>query len=315
METIINYLDNMFAAFPKTKQIKSLRADLLCNMEDKYNELKRSGKSENEAIGIVISEFGNIDELMKEFNIELIDERKELSMLTEDEVNDYLEVSKRTSILNGVGVILCLLGATLLILIPKLIEDGFLTRLPEDIGYMAGLIPLLTLVAIATGMFIYSSMVIDKYKHLEFGFELPTHVKRTIESEYDSFYPKYTLSLIIGVVMCILSPVVLFTMSVINDISINYGVATLLLIVSVAVYIFIYFSAIQESYKKLLKIQEYSDKVTSVVATIVWTLAVIIFLISGLVFHKWYINWIVFPITALLYGMFYHAYTTIKEKN
>jgi hypothetical protein len=32
-------------------------------MEDKYNELISEGKKENEAIGIVISEFGNLDEL------------------------------------------------------------------------------------------------------------------------------------------------------------------------------------------------------------------------------------------------------------
>lgn len=32
-------------------------------MEDKYNELISEGKSENEAVGTVISEFGNLDEL------------------------------------------------------------------------------------------------------------------------------------------------------------------------------------------------------------------------------------------------------------
>ena len=63
MDTIKNYLDNMFSAFPKTAEISKIKENLFSNMEDKYNELKQSGKSENEAIGIVISEFGNIDEL------------------------------------------------------------------------------------------------------------------------------------------------------------------------------------------------------------------------------------------------------------
>ena len=30
-------------------------------MEDKYTELKNEGKSENEAVGTVIAEFGNLD--------------------------------------------------------------------------------------------------------------------------------------------------------------------------------------------------------------------------------------------------------------
>ena len=38
-------------------------------MEDKYVELKAEGKSENEAIGIVISEFGNMEELIRELGI------------------------------------------------------------------------------------------------------------------------------------------------------------------------------------------------------------------------------------------------------
>ena len=52
-------------------------------MEDKYNELKSEGKSENEAIGIVISEFGNIDELINELDINqiLIPKSEELTYL------------------------------------------------------------------------------------------------------------------------------------------------------------------------------------------------------------------------------------------
>ncbi|MEQ6388509.1 hypothetical protein RZN22_04190 [Bacillaceae bacterium S4-13-58] len=44
MDTIINYLDNMFATLAKTKEVENLKQELLANMEDKYNELKESGK-------------------------------------------------------------------------------------------------------------------------------------------------------------------------------------------------------------------------------------------------------------------------------
>ena len=69
METIKTYLNNLFAGYPKTNEILRAKEELLSNMEDKYNELKAEGKSENEAVGIVISEFGNIDELAKEWDI------------------------------------------------------------------------------------------------------------------------------------------------------------------------------------------------------------------------------------------------------
>ena len=70
METIKTYLENMFSGLPDTPEVRKARYELEQMMEDKYSELKSSGKSENEAIGTIISEFGTIDELMEELNLE-----------------------------------------------------------------------------------------------------------------------------------------------------------------------------------------------------------------------------------------------------
>ncbi len=58
MDTIRTYLENMFLHLPKNPEVRRAKEELLSMMEDKYQELKREGRSENEAIGIVISEFG-----------------------------------------------------------------------------------------------------------------------------------------------------------------------------------------------------------------------------------------------------------------
>lgn len=63
METIKNYLENMFSRLPNTPEVQKAKYELYQMMEDKYNELISEGKSDNEAIGVVISEFGNLDEL------------------------------------------------------------------------------------------------------------------------------------------------------------------------------------------------------------------------------------------------------------
>ena len=60
METIKNYLENMFSHLPNTPEVQKAKYELYQMMEDKYNELISEGKSDNEAIGIVISEFGNL---------------------------------------------------------------------------------------------------------------------------------------------------------------------------------------------------------------------------------------------------------------
>lgn len=318
METIITYLDNMFESLPKTKQMEDLKLELLSNMEDKYNELKISGKSENEAIGIVISEFGSVEELMKEFDMRLEEERVELPILTEDNANDYLRTIKKSSILIGLGVVLSILGASLVVLISQLIEDGYIAGLSENTSNMIILIPLFFLASIATGLFIYAVIILDKYKNLEFEYILPAHIRTMIKNKNNSYYKTFSRAFIISGIISILSPISLFIIPVISNISINYGVVALLIVIGVAIYIFIYYGGVKLGYNKLLKTGAYkdrTDKVISTVAAIVWPIAVIIYLVSGLVYHQWHINWIVFAVTGILYGMFTEAYKISKEKN
>ncbi len=70
MEAIREYLHNLFMSLPETPEVLRAKAALLEMMEDKYDELVSEGKSEKEAVGTVISEFGNLDELAEELGIE-----------------------------------------------------------------------------------------------------------------------------------------------------------------------------------------------------------------------------------------------------
>lgn len=63
METLRNYLDSMFQKYPETEESRRAKQELWQMMEDKYNELLSDGKKENEAVGIVIAEFGDLEEV------------------------------------------------------------------------------------------------------------------------------------------------------------------------------------------------------------------------------------------------------------
>ena len=69
MDTIRTYLENMFLHLPKNPEVRRAKEELLSMMGDKYQELKREGRSENEAIGIVISEFGNLAWIIQQFGL------------------------------------------------------------------------------------------------------------------------------------------------------------------------------------------------------------------------------------------------------
>lgn len=63
MNVIIAYLETMFGAYPATPRMLEARAELQAMMEDAYAAAVAEGLSENEAVGKVITEFGNLDEL------------------------------------------------------------------------------------------------------------------------------------------------------------------------------------------------------------------------------------------------------------
>jgi hypothetical protein len=321
METIKNYLDNMFAGLPKTSRVNDLKNNMLSNMEEKYNELKRQGKSENEAIGIVISEFGNIDELMNELGIQKDVQVSSLPSITEEEAETYMSAKRKMGLQVGIGVILCILSPAVLILIDKLIEDGLLGSNMSESYQILGVIALLVIVAVAVGIFIYSGMNFERYKYIEDGVQIPGSLETSLKQKYDRFTPKFYLSLIIGVGMIIISPVTIFVASLIDEADTVYGVVILLAIVAAAVFLFIYTGIIRESYERLLKIGEYTpkkkkeDKIIGAVAAVIWPLATIIFFYNGFVNGAWGTAWLVFPITGILFGMFSAVYSILTSKN
>ena len=63
MDTIETFLDNMFAPYPATPRLTEARAELRAMMEDAYNDAIAQGKTHNEAVGQVITDFGNLHEL------------------------------------------------------------------------------------------------------------------------------------------------------------------------------------------------------------------------------------------------------------
>ncbi|MDD3921306.1 MAG: permease prefix domain 1-containing protein [Eubacteriales bacterium] len=63
METLKNYIETMFTTLPNTEQARKLKEEMLANMEERYQDLMAEGKTEAEAVGIIISSFGTVEEL------------------------------------------------------------------------------------------------------------------------------------------------------------------------------------------------------------------------------------------------------------
>lgn len=321
METIKNYLENMFRNLPQTEEIQRLRNELFFNMEEKYHELKKEGKLDNEAVGIVISEFGNINELLEEMNIQSVVKENVYPTISIEEAREFISLKHKTSYLIGLGVGLILFGVSLLILLTQLAEDRLIFRaLSDNAQYTLPVILLFLLIVPAVGLFIYSGTKLERFKYIDEGvFELTSVTKAILSKELTHVSSKQSVGTIIGVCLCVLSPVAIFASSLFGDSFSAYGVCVLLIMVAIAVFIFISTGSVSDAYKKLLKIEGFEpvrqkqDKVIGAVAGIIWPLAVCVFLFCGFVFNLWHICWIIFPITGILFGGFCAFYSIIKS--
>lgn len=65
---IENHVNALFANAPNENHVLDIKEELLANLNDKYDDLILSGKSEDEAFALVISGIGDIDNLLKDFS-------------------------------------------------------------------------------------------------------------------------------------------------------------------------------------------------------------------------------------------------------
>ena len=158
METIRNYLNTMFAGLPDTPEVRRAYEELAAMMEDKYTELKEEGRSENEAVGIVISEFGNLEELAQTLGIENCLHRsaaeakdsrpvRSCRVLSVDDVCAYIADGNYSALLIAFGVFLCITAPVGAIL------TGDLYGFFGDIFSSFGVALLFIFVAAAVGFF------------------------------------------------------------------------------------------------------------------------------------------------------------------
>ncbi|MCL2697987.1 MAG: permease prefix domain 1-containing protein [Oscillospiraceae bacterium] len=289
METIKAYLETMFSALPKTEEVLKLKNELLISMEEKYNELKAAGKSENEAVGTVISEFGNIDELTDEMGLPAGEIKNEDEIyLTRDETMHYLAVFKKSGFWIGIGVWLIMLGVALMILIGgfgneapaadnlgdaiglvgDVISDAANSLLgrgeaeENDFRGAVGVFVLLMAIAGAVPLFIIYGMKLEPYEILESKEVRLDSTTRAEVELLDARFNQNFIGLIAGGIALILFAVGMFILfGVIVSDELQYVLLSLMLfLIGLAVFMFINAGMIKASYECLLNKGDYALK-------------------------------------------------------
>lgn len=319
MQAIRNYLETMFMNLPNTPEVLRAKEELWQMMEDKYTELKNEGKSENEAVGTVISEFGNLDELAEELGIhqfmelpEEVTEQPRRTIKMED-TKQFLHDKARQAFQVAFGVLLCIVSPV-----------GFIVSEAVHINELIGVLALFLCIAVAVGMFVFSGISIKKWDFLKqepcsLDFETTNYVHE--KKEYNRGI--FALFLVIGIGLCILSVIPVIIFGEINlhlqavDLE-SIGAAFLLLFVAIGVFLIVYGSMIYGSFDELLKVndartvggnyvpeqkEQYMTPAMTTIMEVYWPTITCIYLIWSFLTFEWWITWIIWPVAAIVHSV------------
>lgn len=325
METIKNYLENMFGSLPDTPEVRKAKEELYQMMEDKYFELKAEGKSENEAIGIVIAEFGNLDEIKEELGIsnntihnEENDFRQEEKTVSLNQAKEYVNMVGKFSNYIALGVMLCIFSPICLIFLGGLTE---ISDFSENVAGFGGLVVLFLFIIAAVAIFIYTGNQMQDYEYLKKEIIRLDYATETyIREERKKNRSIFSIKIIVGLVLCILGVLILLASAFFfNDFFSIVSVCILLFLIGMGVFLFVTAGMVDDSYNVLLQEGDYDKnkkgKQMEAISSAYWCIVTAIYLAWSFITFNWGYTWIIWPIAGVLYGAIAAIIGIIKRNN
>ncbi|WP_368646279.1 permease prefix domain 1-containing protein [Alkalibacterium putridalgicola] len=308
MNTIREYIEQMFRGVPVTEETAQLKADILANLEDKYTALKESGASEHEAIGTVIAEFGDIDELLEEFGINRVDEQvtKQYETMSESDLRQYIQAKGKMGWNIGLGVLACLTGIAGLLLFL-----AFQSVLPGAL--YIGLLFLVGFSVIGIGLFIIEGMKAGELERFSSPYIILPGDKEQFVSEQKDYKRSFIFSIVAGVSLCIMSITPILVGALTSVLPVLVGVAFSLLLIGVGIIFFTYSGNIWSAYESIKQNGKFVEvieeetvkhkrnkKVDYMIDEIYWPIIVVIYFVFSFTQGTWAWSWIIFVLAGAL---------------
>ena len=280
METIRNYLNTMFAGLPDTPEVRKAYEELAAMMEDKYTELIEEGCGENEAVGTVISEFGNLEELAQTLGIEeymgeagrssaqqsfaqhdqenftedpVPEQYGDFRVISAEEVCDYLGVGNFAALLKCFGIFLCITSVIGPILLDIPGYNWFIGALSSF-----GTALFFVFIAASVACFLISGAYKKPWKFIgSEPLELDHEAEEIVADQERIAENESTKQKITGIVLIILSfvPAVLF-----GD---NFGPSLMFVFVGAGVFLLVYNSSRKSLFRRIRRSQERAARARS----------------------------------------------------
>lgn len=144
------YVENLFEGAPKSVEVIEIREEILQNVMERYEDLIRDGKSEDEAYSIAVSGIGDVNELLNSMG----QPASELTMGEASNSDIYNGKSRGNVFLLSFSIVIYIMS-----LIPVIIADEIMgSRKAEGVAICI----MFVMWAIATGMIVVYAMTKPK---------------------------------------------------------------------------------------------------------------------------------------------------------
>ena len=338
MNVITAYLETMFSAYPQTPRMLEAKAELHAMMEDAYTGYLAAGLSENEAVGRVITEFGNLDELAPQLGISAeiapgsaasapalsattvpaatdvsgAAKRPAPAPVTREEAERYADVRRRTESRLAFAVAVFVVSPAPLVALATLSTGGAI-GLDQDLAVLIGLACLFVVVVTGVLMLVRRDHELAPFRRLAAGdFATVPGVDRWAEALAAEVATKRATALQVAIGLWILAPSPVLAISLlappaVTNNWIGVAVAGTLVMVATGLLVFIPANWAQSVAETLTKTDDGFARteprsIVGVVAAFYWPIVVAIFLAWSFIGSAWGISWVIWPIAAVLFG-------------
>lgn len=240
------------------------------------------------------------------------EEETQIRLISLADAADYLSLRERASVQIASGTFLCILAFMPLLLLGAAAEQF---QLSEALAALIGLASLFLLAAIAVVIFMRCGFHSAPYRFIELGeFRAENDVNDMVRARKMQFRSAYLRGNLIGVCLCILSPLALFSGILSeSDFTQVLLLCVTLLLAGIGVVSFILVGVRWASMERLLREGDFAPRTKSgtrmrrerfdeQLSYAYWLLATTIYLAWSFLTNDWGRTWIVWPVAGVLFG-------------
>lgn len=298
-ETLKIFIDNLFIGIEESDEVIKIKNNLIMSTNEKYNDLINEGLKENEAIGQIIKEFGNIEEILDEYNITTNKQNDNRKILDVNEVKRQYKEYHKNSIIIGVATFIILFVIGLVATLEDIKSFSFDTGIIFLLGSMPSI-----------ALYIYAGIKLyQEANERGESFKVENKGLEFINKQKEKLKNKFVIGTVLRVSLCILG-VFMFVIGsknivdIFSEASIFYVIGFTL--IGMAVLMFIHFGIMKGYIDLLLKNNSKSKKqieketISDKIIGALFLFGTIVFLLLGLVWNLWQHAWIIYPIIGLI---------------